>query len=264
MPLNKVIADSIADGTIIATDIADGTITLAKLQSGILPPAISNSAASYANAAFATANTGTASGSYANSAFATANSASSGGSYANSGFAVANSAASYANAAFATANSGAAYANSSFSKANNALTAAANTTTSVQFGSLGVGTAASGTTGEIRATNNITAYYSSDKRYKKNVINIQNPLEKLQQINGVEFDWTEEYMSQHGGEDGYFIREHDIGVIAQEIEAILPEIVATREDGYKAVKYDRIVALLIEAIKELKSQIDELKLKNNG
>jgi hypothetical protein len=68
-------------------------------------------------------------------------------------------------------------------------------------------------------------------------------------------------MSQHGGEDGYFIREHDIGVIAQEIEAILPEIVATREDGYKAVKYDRIVALLIEAIKELKSQIDELKNK---
>jgi hypothetical protein len=251
MPLNKVIADSIADGTIIATDIADGTITLAKLQSGLLPPAISNSAASYANAAFATANTGTASGSYANSAFLVANTPSN----------VANSAASYANSGFATANSAGAYANSSFSKANNALTAAANTTTNVQFGSFGVGTAASGTTGEIRATNNITAYYSSDKRYKKNVINIQNPLEKLQQINGVEFDWTEEYMSLHGGEDGYFIREHDIGVIAQEIEAILPEIVATREDGYKAVKYDRIVALLIEAIKELKSQIDELKNK---
>jgi hypothetical protein len=258
MPLNKVNADSIADGTVIASDIADGTITLAKLQSGLLPSAISNSAASYANAAFATANTGTASGSYANSAFSTANSAfaeaDSAASYANSGFAVANS-------GFVAANSAGAYANSSFSKANNALTAAANTTTNVQFGSFGVGTAASGTTGEIRATNNITAYYSSDKRYKKNVINIQNPLEKLQQINGVEFDWTEEYMSQHGGEDGYFIREHDIGVIAQEIEAILPEIVATREDGYKAVKYDRIVALLIEAIKELKSQIDELKNK---
>jgi len=68
-------------------------------------------------------------------------------------------------------------------------------------------------------------------------------------------------MAQHGGEDGYFIREHDIGVIAQEIESILPEIVATREDGYKAVKYDRIVALLIEAIKELKSEVDQLKNK---
>jgi|688.fasta_scaffold168911_6 hypothetical protein len=244
MPLNKITADSIEDGTVVASDIADGTITLAKLQSGLLPPAISNSAASYANAAFATANT-----------------ASSGGSYANSGFAVANSSASYANSGFATANSAGVYANSSFSKANNALTATANTTTNVQFGSFGVGTAASGTTGEIRATNNITAYYSSDKRYKKNVINIQNPLEKLQQINGVEFDWTEEYMAQHGGEDGYFIREHDIGVIAQEIESILPEIVATREDGYKAVKYDRIVALLIEAIKELKSEVDQLKNK---
>jgi hypothetical protein len=244
MPLNKVTADSIEDGTVVASDIADGTITLAKLQSGLLPPAISNSAASYANAAFAAANTVTSASSYANSAFTVANNSLGIDTTQNTNISSASS-----------------YANSAFSKANNALTAASNTATSVQFGSFGVGTAASGTTGEIRATNNITAYYSSDKRYKKNVINIQNPLEKLQQINGVEFDWTEEYMAQHGGEDGYFIREHDIGVIAQEIESILPEIVATREDGYKAVKYDRIVALLIEAIKELKSEVDQLKNK---
>jgi len=74
MPLNKVTADSIQDGTVIASDIADGTITLTKLQSGLLPSAIANSAASYANSAFATANTaGGASGSYANSAFTRAN-----------------------------------------------------------------------------------------------------------------------------------------------------------------------------------------------
>jgi len=120
MPLNKVNADSIADGTIIAADIADGTITLAKLQSGLLPSAIANSGASYANAAFATANTGTASGSYANSAFAAANTVVSASSYANSAFSAANgatatdatqntnisSAASYANAAFSQANTG--------------------------------------------------------------------------------------------------------------------------------------------------------------
>jgi hypothetical protein len=75
MPLNRIIADSITDGTIVAADIGDNTITLAKLQSGLLPPAISNSAATYANAAFATANTGSASGSYANSAFTKANNA---------------------------------------------------------------------------------------------------------------------------------------------------------------------------------------------
>ena len=76
MPLNKVTADSIADGTVVASDIADGTITLIKLQSGLLPPAIANSAAAYANGAFATANAaGGASGSYSNSAFIHANSA---------------------------------------------------------------------------------------------------------------------------------------------------------------------------------------------
>jgi len=78
-------------------------------------------------------------------------------------------------------------------------------------------------------------------------------------INGVEFDWTDAYIKEHGGEDGYFIRKHDVGVIAQEIEKILPEVVATKGDGIKAVKYDRIVALLIEAIKDQQKQIDELK-----
>jgi hypothetical protein len=127
MPLNRIIADSITDGTIVAADIGDNTITLAKLQSGLLPPAISNSAATYANAAFTTANTSAAAGSYANSAFATANTSAASGSYANSAFTTANTSAasgSYANSAFATANTSAAsgsYANSAFTKANNSL-----------------------------------------------------------------------------------------------------------------------------------------------
>ena len=129
----------------------------------------------------------------------------------------------------------------------------------VQFDSFGVGTAASGTTGEIRATNDVTAFYSSDKSLKENIKNIENPLEKISQINGVTFDWTEDYIKQHGGEDKYFVRKNDVGVIAQEIEKVLPQVVATREDGIKAVKYDRIVALLIESIKELKKEIEELK-----
>ncbi len=129
----------------------------------------------------------------------------------------------------------------------------------VQFDSFGVGTAASGTTGEIRATNDVTAFYSSDKSLKENIKNIENPLEKISQINGVTFDWTEDYIKQHGGEDKYFVRKNDVGVIAQEIEKVLPQVVATRENGIKAVKYDRIVALLIESIKELKKEIEELK-----
>ena len=128
-----------------------------------------------------------------------------------------------------------------------------------QVDSLGVGTAASGTTGQIRATNDITAFYSSDESLKENVKNIENPLEKVSQINGVTFDWKEDYIKENGGEDKYFVRKNDVGVIAQEVEKVLPEVVATREDGIKAVKYDRIVALLIESIKELKKEIEELK-----
>jgi len=133
------------------------------------------------------------------------------------------------------------------------------TSDDVQFDSFGVGTAASGTTGQIRATNDITAFYSSDASLKENVKNIENPLEKVNQINGVTFDWTEDYIKENGGEDDYFVRKNDVGVIAQEIEKVLPEVVATRKDGIKAVKYDRIVALLIESIKELKKEIEELK-----
>jgi hypothetical protein len=55
------------------------------------------------------------------------------------------------------------------------------------------------------------------------------------------------------------VRKNDVGVIAQEIEKVLPQVVATRKDGIKAVKYDRIVALLIESVKELKKEIEELK-----
>jgi hypothetical protein len=65
-------------------------------------------------------------------------------------------------------------------------------------------------------------------------------------------------MARRGGEDGYFVRKHDIGVIAQEVQAVLPELVGTREDGYLAVKYEKMVPLLIEAIKAQQKTIDSL------
>jgi hypothetical protein len=131
--------------------------------------------------------------------------------------------------------------------------------TDLQLNSLGVGTAPSGVTGEIRATSDITAFYSSDRSLKTNIKNIDNALEKISQINGVSFDWTDDILLERGGEDDYFNRKHDVGVIAQEIEQVLPEVVGTRENGIKAVKYDRIVALLIEGIKELKAELYEVK-----
>jgi len=124
--------------------------------------------------------------------------------------------------------------------------------------SLGVGATPSDTAGDIRATNDITAFYSSDRRLKNNIIPIPDALSKVRSISGVSFDWCEDYIQRNGGEDGYFVRRHDVGVIAQELEAVMPEVVADRADGFKAVKYDRIVALLIEAVKELSAKVDAL------
>jgi len=257
------------------SQIPDGTITATKLASGVLPTATANSAAAYANAAFTQANTpihtANSAASYANGAFIQANAvfsqsntyvwptANSAAAYANSGFITANSAASYGNSGFLVANSAASYANSAFTKANNALTAGSNTGTSVQFGSLGIGTAASGTSGEIRATNEVTAYYSSDARLKENVQTIENALDKLRQLNGVMFDWTDEIIMQRGGEDGYFVRKHDTGLIAQQVEEVLPEVVANREDGYKAIKYEKMAGLIIQGINELSDEVKTIK-----
>jgi len=136
-----------------------------------------------------------------------------------------------------------------------AIGQAVSTSSNVQFASLGIGMAASGTTGRIDATNDIVAFSSSDKRFKDNIKPIENALEKIQSVGGYEFDWKEENKIEHGYEG------HDIGVIAQEIEAIAPELVQTRENGYKAVKYDKIVPLLIEAIKEVSAKVKELESK---
>ena len=132
-----------------------------------------------------------------------------------------------------------------------------------QVDSLGVGTAASGTTGEIRATNDVTAFYSSDVALKENITNIPDPLESLKKLNGVLFDWKKSYLDQRGGEDGYFVRKKDVGVIAQEVEKVLPEAVAERPDGIKAVKYDRLTCLLIEAVKKLSAQVEVLSKRES-
>lgn len=143
------------------------------------------------------------------------------------------------------------------------------TANDVQFDSIGVGTAASGITGEIRATNNITAYYS-DGRLKTIISTIPNPVEKIKHLSGVLFinnETAEKY--------GYGSKKEQVGVIAQEVEKVLPQIVVPapfdigkNDDGteysisgehYKTVQYEKLVPLLIEAIKEQQQQIDELK-----
>jgi hypothetical protein len=112
-----------------------------------------------------------------------------------------------------------------------------------------------GISGALNVGGDVTAFASSDERLKDNLTKIQNPIEKINQIGGYEFDWNDK-QDLHKG--------HDIGVVAQEIEKVLPEIVTDRDDGYKAVKYEKLVALLIEGMKEQQKQIEELKLKIEG
>jgi hypothetical protein len=103
------------------------------------------------------------------------------------------------------------------------------------------------------------AFATSDKRLKENIKPINNALCKIIGVSGNTFDWkelsTEEVKTIHGNVG------KDVGVIAQEIEDVLPEAVTTRENGYKAVNYEKIIPLLIEAIKDQQRQIDELKRK---
>ena len=126
--------------------------------------------------------------------------------------------------------------------------------------SLGVGVNPSGTTGRIDASNDIVAYSSSDLRLKENIKPIENALDKVKALTGVEFDWKAEHKEAHGYEG------HDTGVIAQEVQAVMPTAVRTNDTGYLAVRYEKLIGLLIEANKELADQvanqqvqIDELK-----
>lgn len=127
-------------------------------------------------------------------------------------------------------------------------------TTDLQINSLGVGTPASGTVGEIRATDNITAYYSDD-RLKTKLGNIENAVEKVCKLNGFYYEANEVAQSL-----GYKVKR-EVGVSAQEVEEILPEIVteAPISSEYKTIYYDKLIPLLIEAIKEQNESIESLK-----
>jgi len=108
---------------------------------------------------------------------------------------------------------------------------------------------------DIVADGDVVAYNSSDMRLKNNLKVIEGALEKIDGIAGYEFDWNDNspgWARQRG---------HDVGVVAQEIEKIHPEIVEERKNGYLGVDYKRLVPLLIQSIKELKQEVEELKKK---
>ena len=107
-------------------------------------------------------------------------------------------------------------------------------------------------TGTLRVTGDVIAYYSSDARLKSSVFPICNAVEKVKVLGGYSYYWNDKQDTYTG---------KDIGVIAQEVEAVFPEAVSTRDNGYKAVQYHKLVAVLIEAVKELSDRIETLENK---
>ena len=125
-------------------------------------------------------------------------------------------------------------------------------------GGLGVGTDSTGSTaGEVRAADEVTAYYSSDERLKENITTIEDALDKVNAIRGVEFDWKADHIKKRGGEDGYFVRKHDVGILAQDVKKVCPEVVAEKEDGTLGVKYEKLIGLLVQAINELSAKVNK-------
>jgi hypothetical protein len=135
---------------------------------------------------------------------------------------------------------------------NTSVTGSMTVTTALAVG----GITPSVTTGRIDASNDIVAYSSSDIRLKNNVNRIESSLDKILKLSGVEFEWKQDpdIKIHHGYDEGT-----DLGLIAQEVEEVFPQIVQNRDNGYKAVRYERLIPVLIEAIRELKAEIDILK-----
>lgn len=137
--------------------------------------------------------------------------------------------------------------------------------------SLGVGVAASGTLGEIRAASTITSYYS-DERLKENIQLIENALDKVKSLRGVTYN-----ANQIAESFGFTNKESQVGVLAGDVEKVLPEAVkpapfdilqiqegveiSRSGENYKTVQYEKLVPLLIQAVKELSEEVDRLKNK---
>ena len=130
---------------------------------------------------------------------------------------------------------------------NSTATNATDTGALVVTGGVGIG-------GALNVGGDVVAYASSDERLKDNIELISNPIEKVQSLKGVTWDWND-------NADELQQSLPNVGVIAQDVEKVLPQLVTDRDNGFKGVDYAKLTGLLIEAIKEQQKQIDDLKSK---
>ena len=114
-------------------------------------------------------------------------------------------------------------------------------------------------TGDLYINGNITGYAGnvSDAGLKDNVATLEDALGKVKSLRGVSFDWKDEYLNSLGFSEKP--QKHDIGLIAQEVKEVLPEVVVEKSDGLLTVKYEKLVSVLIESVKALSDKVDELQ-----
>ena len=120
-------------------------------------------------------------------------------------------------------------------------------------------------TGTIRATQNIIAY--SDARHKENVETVTDAIQIVNDLRGVRFNWTKKYQKEKEA-GGYYkskkinedaLEKRQVGLIAQEVQEVLPELVSEDGEGYLSVNYANLVAVLVEANKEQQKLIEDLQ-----
>lgn len=124
-------------------------------------------------------------------------------------------------------------------------------------GDVGIGTTSPNYTLDVRGTiGNNTTLYHSDRRWKQDIQNLKGSLDRVINLQGVQYKWKRDDYPEMNFPDG-----NQIGLIAQDVEKVIPEVVSESEDGYKSIDYARLVSVLIESIKEQQEQIETLSKK---
>ena len=131
--------------------------------------------------------------------------------------------------------------------------------TAAPSGNVGIGTVSPGYTLTVAGTAWVTSgvWTGSDRRWKKDITPLNDSLSKIMKLQGVNYDWKVEEFP-----DLKFSAGRQVGLIAQDTEKVIPEVVTTDDNGYKGISYEKLTPILVEAIKEQQKQMEDIKAEN--
>ena len=112
------------------------------------------------------------------------------------------------------------------------------------------------TGGALISKGDVTCFQSSDRRLKEDITQIENAGETVDKLRGVRFKWREDWFKEN---EVILAHQEDVGLIAQEVEDVVPELVTDKGNGFKGVAYHKLVPLLLEAIKDLRQDVQRLQ-----